>query len=484
LNLESVFALFCFDIASCIPISTLFCSDLVAEHASDATSAAVRVGAIQAFTAILEAPQSHAVLRELLPSAGNLIHDKVEKVRVAVVKMLHHIKKIPTIKYYHIVPVEHLNARFVEESKTNPTNAVANSLTGLMVNSYFPRGPTDTSASSVELMQRTLKFISDDPDSAAVFYANVANYRPLDSIVQLIVNLFKCLYSSIEEEQHKKNRRKSDVGKRRRFDIQEDDEKGNDNSIPISTQASLAETVQILWKSIQVDLEGYEEWHQFLIDEFSRSSLPTVLGFFEEKASIAKQCTDEEEAEAILEDCNKATSAILSCAELLPSKSIEGLVTYIASVLASEDLVVDDSGSELPITSHIALLCVWNMTDDIADVVASSIQSGFRDGLSVGSPDAKSKKRRGGRRSLKRDDNRILPHFSAQSALNILGAILRGSEPGSVTVREAILSSQKARNAIEKTLEEGFRLADDGLNGISVSCRAWRPPQANIIHSQ
>ena len=99
-------------------VITVSFTDIVAEHASDSSSSAVRAAAVNSISLLLEAEESHAVLRALLPSIGNLIHDKVERVRLATVKLLLQVKKIKSIKYYHVVPVEHLQARLAEEGET------------------------------------------------------------------------------------------------------------------------------------------------------------------------------------------------------------------------------------------------------------------------------------------------------------------------------------------------------------------------------
>jgi hypothetical protein len=67
--------------------------DIVAQHASDKSSSAVRAGAVHVISLLLEAEESHAVLRALLPSIGNLINDKVERLRLATVKLLLQVKR-------------------------------------------------------------------------------------------------------------------------------------------------------------------------------------------------------------------------------------------------------------------------------------------------------------------------------------------------------------------------------------------------------
>jgi len=458
--------------------------DLVAEHASDATSAAVRVGALNAVTLLLEAPQSHAVLRELLPSLGNLIHDKVEKVRLATVRMLLRVKKVPDIKYYHIVPLDHLGARFAEEGKTNPTNSVASALTDLMVNSYFPVGENIAPA---EQIRRTLKFLTDDPDAALVFYANLSKFRSVDAVARLAVKLLRCLHSAIEREQlreHKKRTAKSGKRRRRLADEDENADSADGESFPAALMASLAEAIDILWESIEKYLQGDDEWNDFLVDEFSGATLTAILSYCEEKAKNTG-ADDDEEAEYIRDDCFRTSAAILRCAGRLPVKTAGGLVTYISSLLEAveepDDRDDDDEeDNDTPsdnVTSHVALLCSWDMADEVALSLAASINSAFQGDLLVGSPIANSKKRRNRRSSGSSDNGAVaVPQLPATVALNVLSEILRGSDPSSVTAREALLQSERAFKSIEKALESGTRHAESILAGetvISCSQRKW-----------
>ena len=222
---------------------------IITEHASDVSSSAVRVGALHAISIILDAEQSHAVLRALLPSLGNLIHDKVERVRLATVRMLAKIKAIPGIKYYHVVPVHHLLARLVEEGRPpkNICNPVASALTNLMMNSYFPQNvPT------VDQVNRTVKFLSSDPRAAAVFYANLSTHLAVNSVAKLAAMLLRCLVVAVQNDQIGKEKRK-----RRRYGTHQDDDdeaKEGDESISTtntSLMASAAETICCLWESVR-----------------------------------------------------------------------------------------------------------------------------------------------------------------------------------------------------------------------------------------
>ena len=72
-------------------------NEIIMKHANDSSSAAVRAQAVKGITLLLDAPASHGVLRPLLPLIGNHIHDSVERVRLACVRLLLKLKSIKGI---------------------------------------------------------------------------------------------------------------------------------------------------------------------------------------------------------------------------------------------------------------------------------------------------------------------------------------------------------------------------------------------------
>jgi condensin-2 complex subunit G2 len=449
--------------------------DIVAEHSSDASSSAVRAGALNAITLLLEAPQSHAVLRALLPSLGNLIHDKVEKVRLAAVRLLLCIKHVPGIKYYHCVPVDHLSARLADEGRHNSTGPVASALTALMLNSYFPQGPN---VSGVAQIKRTIAFLTSDPAASAVFYANVSDHLPVDAIAKLAAMLLRCLHSAVDtdqkaEKKQAKGRKRLKFGKQTEDD--EEDEENEDESFisasDTALMANLAETICTLWHSIEDRLSHAEneECDRFLLDSFSGVTLTNALTHFEAKAQ-GIDADGDDEAESTREDCHRICAAILRTAGRLPSKAVEGLVPHISSVLASLSQTDSLDSPRQNVTAHIALLCLWDMTEEVAPSLAASIQSPFEGDheLIFGSPSSDSKKRKSGR-SKKKDHLLAVPPLPPRVALDVLGDILRGSDPSSVAARGSIFASISASSAIEKALQRGTKYAERLLSAESVS---------------
>ena len=444
---------------------------------------------------------------------GNLIHDKVERVRLAVVQLLLKIKTIPNIKYYHIVPLEHLTARFIEEAKVrHPSKSVvAAALTSLMINSYFPEHSNTTTSTTVtdpsssttssssnsthkntEPVRRALQFCTDEPEAAVVFYAHVSKYRSFTSIVQLVVQLFRCLYnttmSSSKSDSSSEQRRTSVLTaamKRRRRLSQsktQDDTSTTEStspSPPIEVLATIAEVIRTLWESIATKLQQNDKWNTFVLDEFSGPKLTSIFSYYDNLAQTIST-DDDADTESLLtkEDCYRICSAIVSCAGRLPSESASGLTSNIIQSIQHEiqfsvPFNVHTSNSSSYVT---ALICNWDMTDKIVTSFASTIRSSLykivlddtNQSFLLGSPiasKADSKKRRSGRsiatsksrNTIDDGDTLTFPQLPASVVINVLNEIFVGADPCSASARDVILSSPKAVGDLEQLFHDGIK---------------------------
>jgi hypothetical protein len=194
----------------------------------------------------------------------------------------------------------------------------------------------------------------------------------------------------------------------------------------------------------------------FLVNAFSGAVLANVNSHFEEMASGCDQTNSK--GLRIIEDCHRVCSAILRCAGRLAPESVKGLANQITSKLgAIED---NDDLAHENITPHVALLCLWGMTGDVADSLASSIVKSFGHADFGFDNETSGKKRKSGRSgkgnsSVKTDAPLRVPQLPSHVAIEVLESILRGSDPSSAAARDAILSSTAACSALEKALEKG-----------------------------
>jgi len=196
-------------------------NEIVMKHANDATSSAVRAQAVNGINQLLDAKASHGVLRALLPYLGDLIHDRVEKVRLATVRLLIKLKTTKGFKFFHTVPKEHLLARLAAEGEgvKDSTGPLASTLSDLLSNSYYPK-----KAEVSEVVSRTVGFLEENPKAARVFYSNVAYHLEIKSVCKLVKLLLNCIEIGVTREVKKEERSK----KRRRNDESDEGDEGDD----------------------------------------------------------------------------------------------------------------------------------------------------------------------------------------------------------------------------------------------------------------
>jgi condensin-2 complex subunit G2 len=232
-------------------------NEIVMKHANDATSSAVRAQAVNGISQLLDAKASHGVLRALLPYLGDLIHDRVEKVRLATARLLIKLKTTKNFKFFHTVPKEHLLARLAAEGEgvKVPTGPLAFALSDLLSNSYYPK-----KAEVSEVVRRTVGFLEENPKAARVFYSNVAYHLEIKSVCKLVKLLLNCVEIGVTREVKKEERSK----KRRRNDGSDEDDDGEgegkssdyDDLIPTITasntglMAEMAATILTLLNSV------------------------------------------------------------------------------------------------------------------------------------------------------------------------------------------------------------------------------------------
>ena len=450
-------------------------ADIVIEHASDSSSALVRAAALNAAAILLDAKQSHGVLRALLPSLGNLIHDKSEKVRVAAVRMLIKVKKVPGIRFYHVVPVNHLSARLVQEAKLHrsPRNAVTKELTALLLSSYFPQG---NDASAKKQLKRTLTFLLTDPSAASVFYANLADYLEVESVVKFILMLFTCLKTSVEADQanqvkdtqaqKKRRRRSSETSSSSTAQTKDRDDPDRSRTLSAANtpvMAGIADTINTLWESIAVTILKPKNLacKKVLEDRFSdKDCLIDIMAHFERKGLeyLGGQNGDESRRN----ECFRICSSLLNCAAKLDEASNKKVVSYVIPSLSS--VSKEESECTIPlVTSYLAFLCSSKFVDNVANSIARSIEFNPVEDVSLFSPDFEQtlgfqRSRRSSIPTGSKGDN--IPILPNTIAWGVLEHILQGASSEGQAIRQTILSSKSATRHLEKALEKGIKLAE------------------------
>lgn len=434
----------------------------------------MRAAALDAATTLLGTNKSHGVLRSLLPSLGNLVHDKTEKVRLAATRMLLQVKECPGIRFYHVVPVDHLMARLVAEEilHTSPRNAIAKELTALLLSSYFPQGQN---MSANKLLQRTVSFLLTNPDAASVFYSNLVDHIEVESLVKFIIMLFTCLKTCVESDQASQLKKAAKMKKRRRGSTEDEDDSETSglSAANTSLMASLANTINTLWGSLSQSLDKPKNkpYKRTLEDRFTDTdSLVDIMGHFERKGM---EDTSQGSGEgSSRNDCFRTCSSMLDCAARVDENLTKKLVSFVMSSLHS--MSKENSQSIIPlVTSYLSFLCTLKFEGDVAETIAHSIEVRGVEDVTLFSPDFEATMglRRSRRSSFSSPTHKegVVPHLSSFIAWGVLEHALQGASSQGRAIRQAILSSKSATRAIEKALEKGIKLSERLLADDSVA---------------
>jgi len=431
---------------------------IITKHASDSASSVVRVSAISAVILLLDSPQYHAVLRPLLPALGNLIHDKVEKVRLAVIKLLLKVKKTKGIKFYHVVPLNHLLARLSIEVKVS--SPVSREITKLLLNSYFPQGPKITGSDQVE---RTLAFLINSPDAATVFYRNISSHLSMNSILKLAVMLLKFLNASVHNAGIN-----NDGKKQRRMILDKEEnikspEKVNSRSPTKEANASntqlmviVSETISHLLNPIISLLKQNEnrDCQNFFYNAFSEEMLINIYTYFESKAS--EMNTSSEKDFEVMKNCNRVNTQVLRWIGLIPSTLINRFSNLLIGNL-NDFIQKNDIEKMILPYNELMILSLWGRIDEITLSLTECITAAFDRGTTT-KTNNKTRKRKS---TLNFNDSvHCLRDVSPETALQVFDKILKAENENNIDVRRLLLSSDAASSAVENSLFTSTIAAD------------------------
>ncbi|GFY69528.1 condensin-2 complex subunit G2 [Trichonephila inaurata madagascariensis] len=170
---------------------------IIVNHLScDSSSVDVRCAVAKGFKVLLENPLTISTLRVILPRLKPLFHDICDPVRIAFCQLLLRVKNICGIKYYDIVPLDHLLARMEVDS------VVAKTVVNLIHNSYFPK---DEKAEN--WLGRCVEMIREDRAASRIFFHLVPNFIDFDITTRFMIQVVKTIhfYVKCKEMSNKRN---------------------------------------------------------------------------------------------------------------------------------------------------------------------------------------------------------------------------------------------------------------------------------------
>ncbi|KAH6803385.1 hypothetical protein C2S51_031632 [Perilla frutescens var. frutescens] len=154
----------------------------------------VRLSTVNGVIYLLGNPQSHEVLKVLLPKLGNLIMDPTSVVRAAVADLLILLNDIRNFHFHKVVPLDVLISALADDQPV-----IARKITKLLIPSYFPSKVTEE-----EACKRVIALIKRSPTAGARFCEFAAlEGASLRSLLRLFKIFIGLIVSSVKlsEEQ-------------------------------------------------------------------------------------------------------------------------------------------------------------------------------------------------------------------------------------------------------------------------------------------
>ncbi|KAL6498199.1 hypothetical protein OROGR_028596 [Orobanche gracilis] len=143
----------------------------------------VRLSTVNGVVYLLGNPQSHEVLKVLLPRLGSLITDSASAVRAALADLLLLLNDIRNFQFHKVVSIDALFSILADDQPI-----IARKITNLLMPSYFPSKVTDE-----EACQRFVTLIKRSPTAGARFCefaaAGGASPRSLMRLLKYLIDL-------------------------------------------------------------------------------------------------------------------------------------------------------------------------------------------------------------------------------------------------------------------------------------------------------
>ncbi|XP_061177520.1 condensin-2 complex subunit G2-like isoform X5 [Saccostrea echinata] len=314
---------------------------VIQDLAFDSTSADVRESVIKGLTNLVDNHLCHLMLKPILPQLQNHIHDTSEKVRVAMVNLMLKVKGVRTIKFWEVVPVEHLLARLEIDSAP-----VVRRLMTLLFPSFLPLDKSEQ-----EQIPRCVALIQTNPGAARVFYRNAQYFMDVQQTASYMITLCRKILECIREE-----RRRNEAADNSLSDAQNSEEEEDLTVHNTAVMKGLIEVIVILWYNISSRLQ--ESKHKKIEQDLQQKfclAVPEMLKTFEDP---------------------EISLAVILLAGHLPSSSVPLLSRSCLSKLKK----MTSDTEEAHYGCLLEAKCKWNKLEDLMELIQEWISSGFRGG--------------------------------------------------------------------------------------------------------
>lgn len=436
-------------------VTKQYITRLVGSLAFDSSSALVRLAVVEGLTELLEQPLAHPVLKQALPLTAPLLQDKTPRVRLAFVGLLQKVKAVRDIKFYQVVPVEHLLARFAVDAPKASSKALSARMADLLLNSYFPQVPPFIHSSlppSIPLslplsllslslppfhpahhsslpplpspirpwqgagvtgskqVSRCLTFLSQSKPAALAFYGRLRDHVGLGSVTRLTAMLLKCVFAALADQQAAAEARKEGGGgaggqegkgrKRKGVTVRLEKKRGREAMAVVDGMeegedrgdgAAAAAAEEEKKRMSEVDEATLSGMLEVISVMWTRIAPELSLPANQPAADLLHQTLESEDMSTLYDKLADPTS-LLQLAALCP----EIFAGALGGAMIKD--LKEGVGREADLRAGpiAALLCAWGKTKEVVEMVCTGLGGG-REGGEEENDSSSSKRKRGGK---------------------------------------------------------------------------------------
>jgi hypothetical protein len=372
-------------------VSRMLLTRMVEECSLDVRSPAVRAAVPAAFSFMLSQVLALPVMASILPSASHLIHDRSDKVRTAMFKLLKSVSTIKTLNMFEIIPMDDLMARLTLDA-AQPAQALP--IVEILTPYILPANMEVRA-----LLKHLVTLLTSHEAALGVFFSYAHQCVNTELLVDVVLIFKKALESSILNASSRTTAVATTVDTLADIEgfVSKKKSKGRKAAAAIapaapsdngatkvldSSNSKLMAAISSIQAIIWTSLQGYDTE-----DEGNEAALEKLTGAFEGEAiaSLLGSLTANASAESANYHATITTS-LLTIAGYLEKEHVVGLAESVWNRLCS--ISHDESmlnAGVIPACLHC--LSAWGEAENVLQAATAALTAVLAPVLNIPAPE-------------------------------------------------------------------------------------------------
>lgn len=184
-----------------------------------------------------------------------------------------------------------------------------------------------------------------------------------------------------------------------------------------------------------------------------------------ENEVVAGDSNPDKSSASLVNDCHDICASLLGCAGFITSDNRKKLQSQLSGRLEAYSKLSRNERDSINVIPYLAVFCSWGMEAHVFKALSASVSSVFADEDTSPHFSPVLAKRGKRKQSSNNHDTSPVPQLPGEMAVHIIAQVLRGREPSSLAIRDALTSSEDSSIGIANALEKATIAAENIING-------------------